>query len=204
MDKLNKKFTILIIGLILLTILLGFALIYAKYISSAYGNTKMAIARWDIKVNNLSIKNNTNISNTLKPIFPGNSNIAANIIAPTAEGYFDLNFDFTGADVSFKYEITPSVDSSSSVKDLVATGYSIADNGGEFGNRVNLENYNDKISDTVLLNSPVKKRTIRIYILWNDDETSQKMSDDEDTNSTKSEKDPLFHVNIIFTQVASW
>ena len=203
MDKLNKKFTILIIGLILLTILLGFALIYAKYISSAYGNTKMAIARWDIKVNNLSIKNNTNISNTLKPIFPGNSNIAANIIAPTAEGYFDLNFDFTGADVSFKYEITPSVDSSSSVKDLVATGYSIADNGGEFGNRVNLENYNDKISDTILLNSPVKKRTIRIYILWNDDETSQKMSDDEDTNSTKSEKDPLFHVNIIFTQVAS-
>ena len=202
MDKINKKFTILIIGLILLTILLGFALIYAKYISSAYGNTKMAIARWDIKVNNLSIKNNTNISNTLKPIFPGNSNIAANIIAPTAEGYFDLNFDFTGADVSFKYEITPSVDSSSSVKDLVATGYSIADNGGEFGNRVNLENYNDKISDTVLLNSPVKKRTIRIYILWNDDETSQKMSDDEDTNSTKSEKDPLFHVNIIFTQVA--
>jgi hypothetical protein len=203
MDKINKKFTILIIGLILLTILLGFALIYAKYISSAYGNTKMAIARWDIKVNNLSIKDNTNISNTLKPIFPGNSNIAANIIAPTAEGYFDLNFDFTGADVSFKYEITPSVDSSSSVKDLVATGYSIADNGGEFGNRVNLENYNDKISDTVLLNSPVKKRTIRIYILWNDDETSQKMSDDEDTNSTKSEKDPLFHVNIIFTQVAS-
>ena len=202
MDKINKKFTILIIGLILLTILLGFALIYAKYISSAYGNTKMAIARWDIKVNNLSIKNNTNISNTLKPIFPGNSNIAANIIAPTAEGYFDLNFDFTGADVSFKYEITPSVDSSSSVKDLVATGYSIADNGGEFGNRVNLENYNDKISDTVLLNSPVKKRTIRIYILWNDDETSQEMSDDEDTNSTKSEKDPLFHVNIIFTQVA--
>ena len=203
MDKINKKFTILIIGLILLTILLGFALIYAKYISSAYGNTKMAIARWDIKVNNLSIKNNTNISNTLKPIFPGNSNIAANIIAPTAEGYFDLNFDFTGADVSFKYEITPSVDSSSSVKDLVATGYSIADNGGEFGNRVNLKNYNDKISDTILLNSPVKKRTIRIYILWNDDETSQKMSDDEDTNSTKSEKDPLFHVNIIFTQVAS-
>ena len=203
MDKINKKFTILIIGLILLTILLGFALIYAKYISSAYGNTKMAIARWDIKVNNLSIKNNTNISNTLKPIFPGNSNIAANIIAPTAEGYFDLNFDFSGADVSFKYEITPSVDSSSSVKDLVATGYSIADNGGEFGNRVNLKNYNDKISDTILLNSPVKKRTIRIYILWNDDETSQKMSDDEDTNSTKSEKDPLFHVNIIFTQVAS-
>ena len=203
MDKLNKKFTILIIGLILLTILLGFALIYAKYISSAYGNTKMAIARWDIKVNNLSIKDNTNISNTLKPIFPGNSNIAANIIAPTAEGYFDLNFDFTGADVSFKYEITPSVDSSSSVKDLVATGYSIADNGGEFGNRVNLENYNDKISDTILLNSPVKKRTIRIYILWNDDETSQEMSDDEDTNSTKSGKDPLFHVNIIFTQVAS-
>lgn len=202
MDKLNKKFTILIIGLILLTILLGFALIYAKYISSAYGNTKMAIARWDIKVNNLSIKDNTNISNTLKPIFPGNSNIAANIIAPTAEGYFDLNFDFTGADVSFKYEITPSVDSSSSVKDLVATGYSVADNGGEFGNRVNLENYNDKISDTILLNSPVKKRTIRIYILWNDDETSQEMSDDEDTNSTKSEKDPLFHVNIIFTQVA--
>ena len=54
----------------------------------------MAIAKWNILVNNLSIKTNTDISNSIVPVFTGNEHIAKDIIAPTAEGYFDINFDF--------------------------------------------------------------------------------------------------------------
>ena len=118
------------------------------------------------------------------------------IIAPTAEGYFDLNLDFTHADVSFKYEITLAADENSSVTDLVATGYSI--DGSE---KINFENYNDPITELIPLSSESKTRKIRVYIMWNDNADSQTMNNDADTLSTTSENPALFHVNISFTQI---
>ena len=195
--KISKKLILLFIA-ILFCVIIYFAIsIYAKYLTTTNGNTQMKIANWNISVNNLSIKNNTDISDTIVPVFPGNDNIAKDIIAPTAEGYFDLNFDFTGADVSFTYNITTSVAEESSVKDLVATGYSIDD-----GTKINFKNYNDPITDTILLNDNINTRKIRIYFMWNDDETTAKMTNEEDTQATKSDNPALFHVNISFTQIA--
>ena len=91
--KNHKKFILFLIGLCVGILFIIFVQIYAKYLTSADGNTSLTIARWNIMVNDLSIKNNTDISNKITPVFPGNDNIASNIIAPTAEGYFDLNFD---------------------------------------------------------------------------------------------------------------
>lgn len=194
--KNHKKVFLLLIGLCL-CIIFYFALqTYAKYVTSAKGNAEFTIASWNIKVNDLSIKNNTDISNKIVPIFPGNEHIAPNIIAPTAEGYFDLNFDFSDADVSFKYEITTVSDENSSVKDVVAIGYSIDD-----GERINFENYNSPISETIALSSNTTNRTVRIYIMWNDDNKSQLMTNEDDTLSTVSENPVLFNVNIAFTQI---
>ena len=125
--KNHKKFILFLIGLCFGILFIIFVQIYAKYLTSADGNTSLTIARWNIMVNDLSIKNNTDISNSIVPVFPGTEHISSNIIAPTVEGYFDLNLDFSAADVSFKYEITSGADENSSVKDLVATGYSIND-----------------------------------------------------------------------------
>lgn len=119
--KNKKRLLLLIIFILLCLFVLSIVQIYAKYISSATGNSTMKVARWDIKVNNLSIKDSTNISNLIVPVFPGNPNISQGIIAPTAEGYFDLNLDFSNADVSFKYLIETSADKSSSISDIVAT-----------------------------------------------------------------------------------
>ena len=196
--KNRKKLLILFVFILICILIFCMVQIYAKYLTSASGNTKINIARWNILVNNLSIKNNTDISSSIVPVFPGNDNIASNIIAPTAEGYFDLAFDFTNADVSFSYEITTSVDSSSPVKDLVATGYSI--DGGE---KITFsDTSNTKISDTILLSSDVKTKNFRIYILWNDDEATSQMSNEQDTQATSSTTPALFHVNISFTQIA--
>ena len=107
--KNHKKFLLLLIGLCICFLLFFMVQIYAKYLTSAKGNTALTIANWNISVNNLSIKNNTDISNSIVPVFPGNEHIASNIIAPTAEGYFDLNLDFSNADVSFEYEIKLSI-----------------------------------------------------------------------------------------------
>lgn len=194
--KNRKKLLFLLIGILICILLFFIVQIYAKYLTSASGNTNIGIAKWDIVVNDLSIKNNTDISNKITPVFPGNDNIASNIIAPTAEGYFDLNFDFSNADVSFTYEITTSVAENSSVTDLVATGYSVDD-----GEKVTFANYNDPITDTITLDSNIKTRKIRIFVMWNDDANTTQMTNEDDTLSTKSTDPALFNVNISFTQI---
>lgn len=195
--KNNKKLLILLIGIFICLLLFSIVQIYAKYLTSASGQTGITIARWNISVNNKSIKNNSDISADIVPIFTGNEHMSPDIIAPTAEGYFDLDFDFSDVDVSFKYEINISADETSSVKDLVTTGYSIDD-----GEIIKFEQFNQPISDTILLNNNVKHQKLRVYILWNDDETTAQMTDEEDTQSTKQDNPALLNVNISFTQIA--
>lgn len=190
-----KKFIILIILILILCLVFFLIQIFAKYLTSATGNTSMNVARWNILVNNTSIKNNTDISNTLVPVFPGNDNIASGIIAPTAEGYFDLNFDFKDADVSFEYEISTTVDANSSVKDLVLTGYTIDD-----GEKIEFSN-NHSIKDTILLTDNVDTRKIRVFVTWDDGQNST-MDNEADTLATTSNNPALLHVNISFTQIA--
>ena len=191
-----KKFILLIILILILLLVFFLIQIFAKYLTSASGDTSMNIARWNILVNNISIKENTDITNTLSPVFPGNENIAPDIIAPTAEGYFDLNFDFKDADVSFEYEITTTVDPNSSVKDLVVTGYSVDDNP-----KVELTN-NSPIKDTILLTDNINSRKVRIYVKWNDGESAS-MDNAQDTVATTSGKPALLKVNVSFTQIAN-
>lgn len=193
--KNSKKVLFLIICILIISAIVMIIQIYAKYLSSASGDTTMQVARWNILVNNLSIKNNTDISNSIVPVFSGNENIEKDIIAPTAEGYFDLEFDFRDADVSFEYEITTSVDENSIVKDLVTTGYSVDD-----GEKIEFDEYNEPIKETIDLNSGIETRKIRIYILWNDDEQTQIMGNEEDTLVTISNNPAILKVNISFKQ----
>ena len=194
--KNHKKILLILIGICICFLLFNTIQIYAKYLTSAEGSTTLTIANWNILVNDLSIKNNTDISNTIVPVFPGNEHIESGIIAPTVEGYFDLNLDFSNADVSFKYEISVTSDENSSVKDLVATGYSLDD-----GEKISFENYNETISETITLSNNINTRKVRVYIMWNDDDESQTMTNDDDTISTSSENPPLLNVNVSFTQV---
>ena len=191
-----KKFILLIILILILLLVFFLIQIFAKYLTSASGDTSMNIARWNILVNDISIKENTDITNTLSPVFPGNENIAPDIIAPTAEGYFDLNFDFSDADVSFEYEITTTVDPNSSVKDLAVTGYSVDD-----GQKVELTN-NSSIKDTILLTDTINNRKIRVFVKWDDGDNAS-MDNSQDTIATTSGKPALLKVNVSFTQIAN-
>ncbi len=197
--KISKKFMLIVLTCILLVLLMFLiSQVYAKYITSVSGNASITISRWNIKVNDLSIKNNSDISSKIVPVFPGNDNIASNIIAPTAEGYFDLVFDFTDVDVSFKYDINITADDSSAVSDIVATGYSI-----DGGNKVTFTDFNSPISDTIKLSDNVNSRTIRVYVMWNDDPDTSSMNNIDDTASTlKSDSSAILKVSIGFTQVA--
>lgn len=168
----------------------------AKYKSDAEANTNISIARWNILVNNQDIKNNKDFSSTITPVFEGNENMADNIIAPNAEGYFDIIVDHTNVDVSFTLKIDISIDPNSSVKDLIIKEYSYNDT-----NPISINNNECHINNDIDYTDTIKTRKYRFYVKWNDDEGST-MNNEEDTTATKK-GNAMFKINTSFIQKAS-
>lgn len=199
----KKYYTYLIVTLIILLSLSSYYYFtYAKYITSINSDTEINVAKWNIKLNNQNISSETQMTNIITPIFEGTEHIAEGIIAPTAEGYFDLVLDATDTDVSLKYEITTSNNEDSSVTDLIISGYSI--NNGE---RQNIEatedNSNLKIENNILKNDTNKIVNLRVYIKWNDDaENGATMTNADDTNATKEGNNTaIINVNVRVIQL---
>lgn len=199
-DKIKKKLLYCISCLFLIISLSVIKSTYAKYITSANGNANINIARWKILVNNQDIEENKELSNVITPIFDGNDNIASNVIAPTAEGYFDILIDASNTDVSLKYEITTSDNAESAVSDLIISGYSLDD--GE-RQQIISDDGQIKVENEILYNSQDKDIKLRVYLKWNDDDTNGATMDNQaDTNATKIDTNlAKVNVNLKFIQI---
>ena len=148
---------------------------YAKYISSATANAELTIARWNVLVNNQDILNNSNFSNTITPVFEGTSHIKNGIIAPTAEGYFDITINGDNTDVSFSYSISLSLANENTVSDLEITKFKIG----------SIESpYSSTVTGTIQLNDLDREQTVRFYVKWNDDDQTENMDNEDDTEAT--------------------
>lgn len=168
---------------------------YGKYVTDINESTNIKIARWRILINGEDVRNSSSTSTTIAPVFIGNDNIQNNVIAPHAEGYFDIIIDGTSADVSFKYDIDIKVSEESSVKDLIITGYSI--DGNE-----KVETNETTLSNIVLLNQQSKLINVRFYIKWNDEDGAT-MDNEADTIATMTNVDAKLDVSLKFTQVVN-
>ena len=167
---------------------------YAKYNTSLEGNTNISVARWHILVNNQDVRSNSGATAELTPIFLGSEHIAPNVIAPTSEGYIDIIIDSSQVDVSFSYSITPEVDKTSSVSDLIVTSYSI-------DNKENIPiNNNKSITDNIYKIDNVNLTTIRIYVKWNDS-INNLMTNEDDTKASFNGEKAKLKLNIQFIQI---
>ena len=163
---------------------------YAKYLSSASANANLTIARWDIKINNHDIIENSNFSESITPTFAGTENIKEGVIAPTAEGYFDITIDGTNTDVSFNYTLDIIHSENNTITDLQLTKYEL--DGEEFP-------VSENITGTINFDDALKVKTIRFYVSWVDDD-SQTMDNALDTESTIN-GNAAFDVNLNLIQV---
>lgn len=199
-DIIRKKLLFCISCLFLIISLSVIKNTYAKYITSADGDANINIARWKILVNNQDIAQNKELSNVITPVFDGNDNIASNVIAPTAEGYFDILIDASNTDVSLKYEITTSDNADSAVSDLIISGYSIDDSERQ---QIVSDDGQIKIENEILYNSTDKDIKLRVFLKWNDDETNGATMDNQaDTNATKTDTNlAKVNVNLKFIQI---
>lgn len=199
-DRTHKKILFCFSCIFLIISLSVIKSTFAKYITSADGDANIDIARWKILVNNQDVVQNKELSNVITPVFDGNDNIASNVIAPTAEGYFDILIDASNTDVSLKYEVTTSDNDESAVSDLIISGYSIDD--GE-RQQVASDVGQVKVENQILYNSEDKDVKLRVYLKWNDDDTNGATMDNAaDTTATKTEGNlAKVNVNLKFIQI---
>lgn len=190
----EKKY--LMISLTFFSLFITFCMInetYAKYKSSTTSTTSTSIARWKILVNNDDVTLGSTSTSLITPVFPGNNDINSNVLAPNAEGYYDVVLDASNVDVSFKYSITTSVNPSSPVKELVATKYVI--NGGE-------ETFFEScqtVEGIMRLSDTERVVNIRVYVKW--DDSLNIMTNKEDTDTTVGSQKGILDVTVSAIQI---
>lgn len=133
---------------------------YAKYLTTAVGTANMTFARWNILVNSQDVINNSNFSSTIQPDFTGTANIASGVIAPTAQGSFDIVLDMSEVDVSLDYTVSAALSSSNTVTDLRILSYTI--------DNVTTQ-YNGSFTNRLLVNAVNRTVTITFNVEWVED-----------------------------------
>ena len=103
------------IGIILLLVSASISLglmsnTYSRYVADTTGNIDILFAKWQILVNNKDITTNSSSSISFEPFIEANENVAANVMAPTSKGHFDIDIDPTNVQVSFKYIINLNIE----------------------------------------------------------------------------------------------
>ena len=190
----DKKYILLILSFVSLYVTICLASeTYAKYVSSATSTAASSIARWRILVNDDDISVGATSTTLITPVFPGSTDISSNVIAPNAEGYFDLVLDATNVDVSFRYTITVEANENSPVTELVATKYAI--NGSTPVNYAEGEN---TLEGNVSLSETNRTINIRIYIKW--DDSLNLMTNAQDTSTTVGNQSGLLDVTVYAIQ----
>lgn len=189
MMQINDKIKILIFLLCVVALVSTVNSTYARYASAANGIVTTDLARWQLFVNSENITSNYETSMTFTPVILPNSNVAANKIAPSSKGYFDVAINPENVDVSFTYDININIPEDSLITDIKVTDYTLVE-----GTAITAEDKDltkiplttSNLTDTLLYDNTqtdfkFKPFVVRMYFSWVDDENGT-MSDEDDAN----------------------
>lgn len=203
-NKLKIKLIVFLVCVLALTATIQAT--YSRYASNSTGTVSTEIARWQIFVNNNNVTESYNSSMTFTPNLDSNVNIAANKIAPTSTGYFDIAINPTNVDVSFTYNISFSVPEDSIISDVNVTEYAIYE-GTEItaeaeGSLEKIDFSGTSITDTLFYQNgdtpfSFSPFVLRVYFEWIDGE-NETMDDEADNivgNAAASDEDFKFELN---------
>lgn len=203
MKKINKKdlrFIVIFIVVLACSFTYLYQSSYAKYRKRVTADVDLTVAKWTIKINNEDIKNNKVLTNKLVPEFEESEYTKANVLAPGSKGYCDIVIDSSNVDVNFQISLIAKVPPESAIVDLRVTDYIINPSDT---NTTKIE-YSEleEIQIPVVHNTP--KTTIRLFIKWDDDPTTQKMDNEADTNAAvDTSSEALIEINTNFTQITN-
>jgi len=168
---------------------------YAKYIESKQGSTDFAVAAWRILINDTDISSNAQLSSLIHPVYENNSNIASGVIAPSSEGYFDIEINATNTQVSFRYDISVTSADDTDVEDFVVNAYRLNE-----GAITSLQNGLSNLSGTVAHDAQNKMINLRIYFTWLEG-ANESMNNVADTAASLGGGSGKLNVSATFTQI---
>lgn len=102
---------------------------FAKYEMTSEGYTKVTVANWKIALNGQELSSNNNTLTNIITLIPTTNidDTDPTKIKPKQSGYFDIEIDPTGTEVSFLYQITLDLTNSILPNNFNITSYSIND-----------------------------------------------------------------------------
>ena len=182
---------------------------YSRYVADTTGNLEVQFATWKILVNENDISSGNVSSIEITPMIKNNDNVASNKLAPSSEGYFDIQIDPSNTEVTFDYIISLEV-LNENMPDLLISEYAIINEEYEEDNIQKNTIENNEIKGTMFYKNVAsgsdesfefKPFKIRVYFEWFDGETAS-MNDEADTLIVTSEENiPLqIKANIKFEQ----
>ena len=189
----KSKFKVLIVIITLAFSLSIMSNTYSRYVADATGDVELTFAKWQILINNNDITNEETRTIAVTPTILANENVAANKLAPSSIGYYDIEIDPTNVETSFNYQVT--ISDIEEMPDLLITKYQIIIDGVtteyEIENNTieGTLNYGDEDFDVF---------TLRIFFEWYDEEGNT-MSDEDDTTLSQQETISI-ETNITFEQ----
>lgn len=199
-DKKDLKFIVIFIVVLACSFTYLYQSSYAKYRKRVTADVDLTVAKWTIKINNEDVKNKKNLTNKLVPEFEESEYTKANVLAPGSKGYCDIVIDSTNVDVNFQITLQAKVPTESAIKDLRVTDYII--NPSDTNTNKITYNESQEINIPVVHNTP--QTTIRLFIEWDDNPSTQTMDNEADTNAAvDTSSEALIEINTNFTQVSN-
>ena len=168
---------------------------YAKYLTSINGDTNVNIAQWNLILNEQDIIKNSDFSSTLSLEVPKTDYHIADYMVPGATGYYDLIIDSSNVSLPFRFHITCSVDENSDIKDAKIIGYSRNGN----SQITYLDDSETEITDSVA--DTVDTCSVRVYVKWIDEDSSETMNDTDDTSVAINSGKAIITTKISFEQI---
>lgn len=155
----NRKLIIIAIFMMLL-VAISVIDTYALFETNAASSKNLSIGKWNILLNGENVKQSRTI-NINDFVYTNGEHTQSNYFAPGSSLYFDIEIDATDTDVSFEYSLD--IDDSV-IENHDNINFSIT-------NLDTNEVINDtSYSDIILLNDEDRTITLRINLVWNDDE----------------------------------
>lgn len=170
---------------------------YSRYVAAAEENIDIALANWQILLNNEDITSSSTSVGLINPVILENENVASNKLAPSSRGYFDIDIDASSVELSFNYNIK--LDKNEILDDLFITKYQIINDENEESDYIDI--VNNEINGTINYSKDeiIKPFKVRVFFEWFDDENNNS-NDENDTEIIKNNESLKINASIKFTQ----
>ena len=195
----KTKFKVLIVFAILAFTLSIVSNTYSRYVAAAEESIDLALANWQILLNDEDITSSSSSVGSINPVILENENVANNKLAPSSVGYFDIDIDASFVEISFNYNIK--INKNEILNDLLITKYKIIAEGTDPEEAEYINVVNNEINGVFDYSNEeaVKSFKIRVFFEWFDD-VNEESNDESDTEIIKNNNSLTLDATIKFTQ----